>query len=301
MSSAAALIAAARERPVLLDGGLGTEVEAQGARVDSALWSARVLVDEPERVRAAHRAFAAAGARVAVTASYQVSASGFATAGLAAGLAERALLDSVAVAREAHGGWVAASVGPYGASLADGSEYRGDDGLTEVELEEWHRPRLRTLASAAPDLLAIETIPSTREVRAIVAALRGCPVPAWISVSARRGRTAAGEPLAEAFALAAAADEVIGIGVNCCPPGEVLEAIRVARASSDKLVVVYPNGGEEWDADARRWSGEPAFDPALVASWREAGAGLIGGCCRVGPAAIAALGHALETPASEDS
>ncbi|KZX20558.1 homocysteine S-methyltransferase family protein [Rathayibacter tanaceti] len=122
--SAAALVAAARERPLLLDGGLGTELEARGAAVDSALWSARVLVDEPQRVRDAHRVFADAGARVAVTASYQVSTSGFAAVGLPAELAERALRASVYLAREAQSGWVAASVGPYGAALADGSEYR---------------------------------------------------------------------------------------------------------------------------------------------------------------------------------
>ncbi|MHC2184418.1 homocysteine S-methyltransferase [Rathayibacter agropyri] len=293
MSTAADLLAAAAEWPVLIDGGLGTELEDRGAATGSALWSARVLLDEPDRVRDAHRAFAAAGARVAVTASYQVSVSGFAAAGLPATLAERALRDSVAIAREAQDGWVAASVGPYGASLADGSEYRGDDGLTVAELAEWHGSRLHTLAAAAPDVLAVETIPSVREVRAVVAALRGSPVPAWISVSARDGTTAAGEPLADAFAAAAASDDVLGVGVNCCPPGDVADAIRIARSVTDKLVVVYPNSGEEWDARERRWTGDAAFEPALVASWRHAGAGLIGGCCRVGPAALAALGRSL--------
>ncbi|MWV73184.1 homocysteine S-methyltransferase [Rathayibacter rathayi NCPPB 2980 = VKM Ac-1601] len=290
----AALVAAARERPLLLDGGLGTELEAQGAAVDSALWSARVLLDEPERIVAAHRAFADAGARVAVTASYQVSASGFAAAGLAPGLVEHALRESVALARRAQSGWVAASVGPYGASLGDGSEYRGDDTLTVDELTAWHRPRLEALAAASPDLLAVETIPSVREVRAVVAALAGSPVPAWICVSGRSGRTAAGEPLADAFAVATASTEVIGVGVNCCPPGDVAEAVRIARSVTDKLVVVYPNSGEEWDAVDRRWTGDAAFDPALVASWRADGADLIGGCCRIGPAAIAALGRSLE-------
>ncbi|PPI37765.1 MULTISPECIES: homocysteine S-methyltransferase [unclassified Rathayibacter] len=290
----AGLVATARVRPLLLDGGLGTELEAQGAAVDSSLWSARVLLEEPGRVVAAHRAFAEAGARVAVTASYQVSASGFAAAGLAPGLAERALRESVDLARRAQSGWVAAAVGPYGASLGDGSEYRGDDGLTVGELAAWHRPRLETLAAAGPDLLAVETIPSVREVRAVVEALAGSSVPAWICVSGRSGRTAAGEPLAEALAVAAASEEVVGVGVNCCPPGDVAEAVRIARSVTGKLVVVYPNSGEEWDAVERRWAGDAAFDPALVASWRAAGADLIGGCCRVGPAAIAALGRSLE-------
>lgn len=297
MSGASVLVTAARERPILIDGGLGTELEARGAEVGSSLWSARILLEEPERVAAAHRAFHEAGARVAVTASYQVSASGFVAAGLPASLAEHALRDSVALARSAQddagSGWVAASVGPYGASLADGSEYRGDDGLSQAELEQWHRPRIRSLAAAGPDLFAVETIPSVREVRAIAAALRGSRIPAWICVSAREGRTGAGEPLEEAFAAATASDEVIGVGVNCCAPREVTDAIRTARAVSDKLVIVYPNSGEEWDARTRGWSGTSAFDPTLVTSWREAGADLIGGCCRVGPTAIAALGQTL--------
>ncbi|QHC57026.1 homocysteine S-methyltransferase [Rathayibacter tanaceti] len=288
------MVAAARERPLLLDGGLGTELEARGAAVDSALWSARVLVDEPQRVRDAHRVFADAGARVAVTASYQVSTSGFAAVGLPAELAERALRASVYLAREAQSGWVAASVGPYGAALADGSEYRGDDGLTVEELTRWHRPRLRALASAGPDVIAVETLPSVREVHAVVAALRGSPIPAWITVSARGNSTAAGERLAEAFAVAAASDDVIGVGVNCCSPADVAAAARLARRATGKLVVVYPNSGEVWDAPTRRWTGDPAFDSALVASWLDAGADVIGGCCRVGPAAIAALARLLE-------
>lgn len=303
MTGGPPLAAAWRERVVVLDGGLGTELEASGASVDSALWSARVLLDEPERVLEAHHAFFSAGARVAVTASYQVSASAFATAGLDADRAEAALGESVALARRAveelrHDGverWVAASVGPYGASLADGSEYRGDDALTESELVQWHRPRLEALAAAGPDVLAIETIPSLREVRALVSALEGSPVPAWICVSARDGRTASGDRLEDAFAAAAASPEVIGVGVNCCPPGDVLDAVRIARGVTDALVVVYPNSGEHWDAVTRTWSGTAAVDPALITAWRAAGADLIGGCCRIGPAEIAAMAQALDT------
>src|SRR4051794_1496207 len=153
--------------PVILDGGLATELEARGHDVSSALWSARLLRDDPAAVVAAHAAFAAAGAQVATTASYQATVEGFATAGGDAGEARRLIASSVRLAREGQGGagWVAGSVGPYGAMLADGSEYTGDyvAHLTVARLRAFHRPRMEVLAEAGADVLACETVPAAAE------------------------------------------------------------------------------------------------------------------------------------------
>ncbi|MCP2312177.1 homocysteine S-methyltransferase [Kitasatospora paracochleata] len=286
--------------PLVLDGGLSNQLEAEGHDLSDALWSARLLMEGPEALVEAHRTYYEAGARVAITASYQASFEGFALRGAGRATAERLLGLSVELARqaaeeaEAAGPlWVAASVGPYGAVLADGSEYRGRYGLSMAELEAFHRPRLEALVAAGPDVLAIETIPDVDEALAVLRAVRGLGVPAWLSFSAAGGRTRAGQPLDEAFALAADADEVVAVGVNCCVPGDADAAVRSAAAAGGKPVVVYPNSGERWDAVARRWVGEPTFRADRVAGWLADGARLVGGCCRVGPAAIAELARVV--------
>lgn len=293
----AALLSLLTSRPLVVDGGLGTLLTDRGADVTAPLWSAQTLLEQPDAILAAHRDYFEAGADVAVTASYQVSESGFAAAGRDAREARRMLARSVELAArardEAGHGWVAASIGPYGASLADGSEYRGDDGLDVAELRAWHHDRLRLLADAGADLIAVETIPSLREVEALVLELEGAGIRAWVSVTPDGERLRTGEPLADAFGLAAASADVIAVGVNCCPPEQVRGAVEIARSVTDKPVVAYPNSGEAWDAVARTWHGTAGFDVGLVRSWRDAGANLIGGCCRTGPADIAAIAAAL--------
>jgi homocysteine S-methyltransferase len=274
--------------PVVLDGGLATLLEARGHDLSSDLWSARLLTDEPGAIVAAHAEFFAAGAQVATTASYQASFEGFASLGLGPAEAADLMGLSVTLARRARDehrpdGWVAASVGPYGAYLADGSEYRGDYDLDVAGLRVFHRRRLEVLCGAGADVLAVETVPCLAEVEAICAELDGTGVVAWLSLSADGGRTRAGEPLAEAWAMAADVHEIIAVGVNCCAPGDVVKALAEAGGP----LVAYPNAGQGWDAVRRTWTGESAFDPGAVAGWVEAGARLVGGCCRVGPADIA--------------
>ncbi|WP_448316234.1 homocysteine S-methyltransferase [Streptomyces sp. CO7] len=283
---------------LVLDGGLASRLEAAGHGLDDALWSARLLAERPEAVVEAHLAFFTAGADIAITASYQATFEGFARRGTGAGRAAELMASSVTLAREAArraraGGvgrelYVAASAGPYGAMLADGSEYRGRYGLTVDELERFHRPRLEVLAAAGPDVLALETVPDADEARALLRAVRGLGVPAWLSYTVDGDRTRAGQPLEEAFALAADAAEVVAVGVNCCAPADVAGAVRTAARVTGKPVVVYPNSGESWDA-GHGWRGGSAFDPAAVTGWRAAGARLAGGCCRVGPSAIEEL------------
>jgi homocysteine S-methyltransferase len=283
---------------VLLDGGLATELEARGHDLSDSLWSARLLADAPQDIVDVHAAYFRAGATIATTASYQASFEGFSARGFdrreTAGLLRR----SVALARAARddagveGLFVAASIGPYGAALADGSEYRGRYGLSRQELVDFHRPRIETLVEASPDVLAVETIPDVDEATAVLEVVRGSGVPVWLSYSIRGDRTCAGQPLEEAFAVAEGIDEVIAVGVNCCPPEDVAHAVDVA-GKTGLPVVVYPNSGEEWDAGERAWTGDGTGFAALAGEWTGRGARLVGGCCRTGPDAIEVLAGAL--------
>lgn len=292
------LAESAAQRPIVLDGGLGTLLEARGNDISSELWSAQLLLDDPDEIRAAHREFFAAGAEVAITSSYQMSHTGLARVGYSADDTDRLLLRSVGLAGGAlqdsgGNGWIAASVGPYGASLADGSEYRGDYGLTVDELRKWHHRRVQVLASSGADLLAIETIPSLAEVEAVLAEVSGTGTQAWLSVTIANGKLRSGESLEQAFAMADDVDEIVAIGVNCSNPKEIDGAIAAARQVSAKAVVVYPNSGEVWDAASRTWSGTAGLPTELIAGWVEAGANLIGGCCRIGTSQLATIAEVV--------
>ncbi|MET8576886.1 homocysteine S-methyltransferase [Streptomyces sp. NPDC005012] len=288
---------------LVLDGGMSNQLEAAGHDLGDGLWSARLLAERPDAVTEAHLAYYEAGADVAITASYQATFPGFAWRGIPGPEAARLMALSVDLAREAAvraraGGvdrrlYVAASAGPYGAMLADGAEYRGRYGLTVAELERFHRPRLEALAAAGPDVLALETVPDAVEAEALLRAVRGLGVPAWLSYTVDGGRTRAGQPIEDAFALVAGAEEVVAVGVNCCAPEDVAAAVATASRVTGRPVVAYPNSGESWDAASRSWAGGSAFDPAAARAWRTAGARLIGGCCRVGPGTVTAVARSL--------
>ena len=308
------LAAALAAAPVVLDGGLATELERRGHDLAGALWSARLLRDDPRALVDTHVAYFAAGAQVATTASYQVSKQGVRAAGFGADEWARLLRRSVELARRAQAiaaaastawparpTWVAASVGPYGATLADGSEYRGDYGLSVAALRTFHRPRLEVLAAAGPDVLACETLPCLAEVEALCHELAAFDVPAWISLTLERLRTRNGEDLTEAYAMAGSVPSVVAVGLNCSDPGYAREAVALAAAASGKPVVVYPNSGETWDAGARTWAGEARLATGAVTSWITAGARLVGGCCRVGPKEIGEIARIIAeepTPSS---
>ena len=291
-------------RPLVLDGGLATQLERQGEDLSSALWSAAVLRSHPEAITQAHTAFFAAGAEVATTATYQLTELSLARSGL--DVAEflplvRTAVHAARVAREDAGaGWVVGSVGPYGAFLADGSEYRGDYGLSVAELMAWHRPRMAVLAAAGADLFALETIPCLAEVEALAALLAEFPhMPAWLACSCRDGASlSSGEPMAAAARIAAQTGQIVAVGVNCTAPRFVEDLLAAARGGTAKPLLCYPNSGEAWDATARCWvegSGVTGFaEPAR--RWVAAGARLIGGCCRTTPEDIAVIAQALRAP-----
>jgi homocysteine S-methyltransferase len=255
-------------RPVLIDGGLSTALEELGADLSDPLWTARVLRDSPELVLAAHKAFVAAGAEIVISASYQAP--------------DELLAGSVRVARAA-GVLVAASVAPYGASLAGGEEYTG---LYEVP-KGFHERRLRLLLEAEPDCIAVETQPRLDEALSIVRLLEKLDAPdAWVTFTCRDGRvTAHGEPIEEAVTAVASSPKVVAVGVNCTAPEFIDELLSRARSVTEKPLIAYPNAGRVYDAASKTWSGGGQ-------TWRVTGAQIFGGCCGVGPSAIRALGQA---------
>jgi homocysteine S-methyltransferase len=290
---------------VVLDGGLSNALEDRGHDLSSDLWTARLLLDDPGEIMAVHRAYFAVGARVATTASYQASVPGLVAAGLSGSEAERLIASSVRLAREARDEaaahtdrplFVAASVGPYGAAQADGSEYTGRYGRTAAQLRDFHGPRLELLAAAGPDLLAVETIPDVDEAEVLRPLLDEFGVPAWFSYSVAGGATRAGQPLASAYEVLRGSTTIRAAGVNCSAPADIPATLRTAVAVTGLPGVAYPNRGEAWDHASHAWAGAGTFDPSEVRSWINAGAQLVGGCCRVGPADIAAIADVAAAP-----
>jgi homocysteine S-methyltransferase len=285
---------------VVLDGGLATELERRGADLKDPLWSAKVLVEDPDAIRGVHQAYFEAGADVAISASYQATFEGLAGRGVELTDAARLMRRSVELAREAASGdrVVAASVGPYGAMLGNGAEYTGDYDKGEDELVEFHVPRIEALAEAGPDVFAVETIPSFVEAGALVRALERVPeIPAWVSFSCRDGgHVCDGTPIASAVEVVAAAPGVVAVGVNCTSPLHVERLVETISATTDKPVVCYPNRGSFWDPMRKAWTDPPRQDarpPLRPLAWKEAGASLIGGCCGTTPDDIAAIAAAL--------
>lgn len=294
----------AQQGVVILDGGLATELEQRGHDLSDDLWSARLLLEAPAAIRQLHTDYLAAGADCIISASYQATLPGFRRRGLNEDEAAALLRLSVQLALEARDAFwaepenrrgrlrplVAASIGPYGAYLADGSEYTGDYRLSRAALLDFHRRRWQILAGSGADLLACETIPSYPEARALAQFLAETPgTYAWFSFSCRDGRSISdGTPLAECAAYLNDFPRAAAVGINCTPPRFIPRLIAEVQRVSYKPIVVYPNSGETYDAVHKRWLGisDPAEFGTYSREWRKAGAALIGGCCRTGPAHI---------------
>ncbi|GAB5079541.1 homocysteine S-methyltransferase [Arthrobacter sp. AD-310] len=291
------------------DGALATELEARGCNLDDPLWSAKVLLEQPELIRDVHRDYFAAGARIATTASYQATPHGFARRGMDEAAALELVSLSVRLADEARRQHleavpdagpllIAGSVGPYGAYLADGSEYRGDYVLSVEEFRDFHRPRVAALAEAGTDVLAFETLPSFAEAQALLALTEEFDVDTWFSFSLRDGaHISDGTPLASVAALLDGKARVAAVGVNCVPLHLVTPALTALGQATEMPLLAYPNSGETYDPATKTWNpaardaGSPApHDLASGApAWRDLGARIIGGCCRTTPGDIAAV------------
>lgn len=294
---------------VVLDGALATELERRGADLNDTLWSAKYLLDDPDLIKQVHLDYFRAGADCATTASYQATVLGLARRGLNREQALRVIQQSVKIARQARDEFwsdeanhkhrarpfIAASIGPYGAFLHDGSEYRGDYTLTENELIEFHRERMRVLIEAGADMLACETIPVLSEARALAALLTEFPnVTAWFAFTARdQTHISHGETIQECAALLDPHPQVAAIGINCTSPLYLNGLVRAIRAATDKPIVVYPNSGQVYDAANNQWLGETSCDAfgLQAREWYANGARVIGGCCRTTPEHIREIGQ----------
>ena len=304
---------------VILDGALATELERYECDLDDPLWSARVLIEAPHLIKRVHLNYLAAGADCITTATYQATFPGFARRGLSAGRSAELMRLAVDLAVDARDEWwsetehrsgrptplVAASIGSYGAFLADGSEYTGDYDLDQAHLQDFHRPRLRVLAESSPDLVAFETIPSLREGEALASLLGEFPaVWAWLSFSARDGHlTSHGEPVTDCVRRLAAYEQIAAIDINCTSPVYIPELVAAMRAETDKPIVVYPNSGETYCAEERSWQGtaQTVSFAAHATEWYRAGARIIGGCCRTTPEDIRALAAWARGSVQDDS
>lgn len=297
--------AIAGNSPIVLDGGLATELESQGFDIGTKLWSAGLLQSNPQAIIDAHLAFLEAGADIIISASYQASHMGFASLGLSERQADDLIVSAVELActakqqfLDAHPDTnvmpiVAASIGPYGAALHDGSEYTGDYDIDEAGLRHFHERRLMLLDNSPADVLACETIPNKVEARVLGELLADVRHPAWVSFSCRDERCISDTtPIQKAVAIFRDHPRVLALGVNCTAPHFVASLINeIKTAAPGKAILVYPNSGETYDASSNSWFGdESATECAVEAkSWYDGGAVIIGGCCRIGPKDISAL------------
>lgn len=302
--------------PIILDGGLATHLETLGADLSGALWSASLLTTNPSLITRTHRDFYTAGAQIAITTTYQASVPGLIKhLNISESEAKALIVKSVQVAREERDAhlskqeigngkelWVAGSVGPYGAFLADGSEYRGDYQVSTEQYWNFHRGRIEALLEreTCVDVLAVETIPSFSETRALVELLaREFPdAIAWFAFTLRdEEHISDGTPLRDVVGVLEGSEQVVAIGVNCVPEGMALGALKALKELTTKPLIVYPNSGETWNAEQRKWEGDKNGGDRLAErakEWWSAGAKLIGGCCRTTPEDIRIIANTLE-------
>jgi len=268
-----------------LDGGLSTALENNGNKLTTSLWTGELILVNPSEITKAHLDFINAGADIIITSSYQISYLGCSKRGWSESKTGQALRGSTQLAKDAvlksgKSVKVASSIGPYGAALADGSEYKGNYGVTKSALKDFHARRLEVLISTSPDLLALETMPDTFEVELLLELLSDCPIPYWVSYSCKAGnQTNAGQSFTEAVSLA---KDAMAVGINCTAPELITDLLLSAEGV--KPFVVYPNSGRSWNAKTKEWEGssEAGFDELLIKSWISAGAQIIGGCCGIG-------------------
>jgi len=277
---------------IKLDGGLSTALENNGNKLTTSLWTGELIRTNPAQITKAHLDFINAGAQIIITSSYQLSYTGCGARGWSEDETDQALIASTQLAKKAvtessKDVKVAASVGPYGASLADGSEYKGNYGVSKAVIRDFHARRLEMLISTSPDYLALETMPDIFEVEILLDLLSDCPIPYWVSYSCKAGKkTNAGQDFQSAVDLAQSA---MAVGINCTKPELITDLLMSAK--SNKPYVVYPNSGRVWDAQNKVWTGSAAvgFSNDLIRQWVEAGAEIVGGCCGIGATEIEQL------------
>jgi len=284
--------------PLILDGGMSNVLEDQGCDLNHKLWSAKIIETHPQAIVNCHLSYLEAGANCITTAGYQATVKGFMELGYGLTAAKQLVLRSVELAEKARSEfltnsivkdsiYIAASMGPYGAYLADGSEYRGAYTISEKELASFHLEQIKILDASNADFLAFETIPSLVEIKALSGLLIDTVKPAWVSFSCKDDLYLNdGEKISEAAKILANHPSVFAIGVNCTAPKHITSIIQTLKNSApDKRVIVYPNSGEVYLADSKSWQGisDPNLFQIMAKEWFESGADILGGCCRIGP------------------
>lgn len=294
---------------VLLDGGLATELENRGHNLNNKLWSASILINHPQEIKEVHLSYLKAGADCITTATYQATLPGFMAEGISKQIATNLIKSAVKIANEARNQYleknkrnieplIAISIGPYGAYLADGSEFSGNYSISKDELRAFHESRLEILMDTKADVFAFETIPSFQEAEVLLDLLKSIPdAYAWISFSCKDGmRISDGSALKDCIKLFKQCKQIIAVGINCTAPRYISSLISEAcKGAPDKPIVTYPNAGETYDEKTKSWIGssDQINIESAVVEWYNLGARLIGGCCRTNPVHIAKIKNAL--------
>ncbi|EMD01074.1 hypothetical protein BAUCODRAFT_60756 [Baudoinia panamericana UAMH 10762] len=304
-----------RRGTLIIDGALATELEARGHDLNHPLWSGKLLRDDPDSIEQIHHDYYLAGADIAITASYQASTQGLSDHfGLkedesielikrSVRLAQRARCQayrtgSIAEDRKL---LIAGSVGPYGAYLANGSEYRGDYQRSVEEFQIFHRPRIRALIDAGVDLLALETMPSSPEIEALVSLLNieFADATAWVSCTLSNAKHLSdGSPTEAVLKLAFESEQVVAFGFNCYSSPDDALTRSISRQGPPVVLLCYANSGESWDAEQKTWrGGDASVKQGLseeVCMWKAHGVRLMGGCCRTTPRDITVITQAIK-------
>lgn len=290
--------------PVVSDGAMATELEKRGVATNSALWSATAMLDHPDAIQAVHQSYLDAGAKIMTTNTYQANVPAFEQAGIAAAQARQLIQQAVTIAHTARDAShvtdavIAGSIGPYGAYLADGSEYTGAYQLTPSAYQDFHRERLALIMAAGVDVLALETMPRLDEVQALVQLITTTWTQQsyWVSFSIKDPQTLCdGTSLAVAAKWVAAQPNVVAVGVNCTTLENIAPALTTLKAAVAVPLIVYPNSGDQYDPVTKTWQETHLSHQfaSFVPQWLAAGARIIGGCCRTTPKDIATVARAL--------
>lgn len=299
-----------RTGSVVIDGAMSTALEKFGCDLNDKLWSARVLIEDPAKIRQVHVDYFEAGANVAITASYQATEAGFRERGINSETACNLIAQSVMLAKEARADFlarhpekdpksllIAGAVGPYGAYLANGAEYTGDYHLSSDEYRAFHQLRLRALVEAGADFLGIETQARLDEVKVILDMIEKLDAAAWVTFTLKdSGHIADGTPIEEAAEVCGKHPLVDAIGINCVKREVVAEALRRISSVTNKPMIVYPNSGETYDPSTKTWH-HPVTGPGwenFISKWKSMGAVCLGGCCRTLPSDIVQIANLMK-------
>ncbi|MCX8640095.1 homocysteine S-methyltransferase [Gilliamella sp. B3172] len=299
-----------QKKYIIIDGALASELQRRGCDLNDSLWSAKVLIEQPELISQVHYDYFKAGADCAITASYQASPQGFAQKGIDLTTSTALIKKSVELAKQAKQRYlnetglnkpliIAGSVGPYGAYLANGSEYTGDYQLSEAAFIDFHIERITALIEAQVDMLACETLPSFAEIKALAKLITNFPaISCWFSLTLKdEHHLSDGTPLTEVIEFLNGCDQIVSIGINCIALEKVTPALEVLSTLTQKPLIIYPNSGEQYDPTTKQWHANHSHNCTFsnqLPRWIELGAKLIGGCCQTTPDDIAQIARLLK-------